>query len=87
MKRKVIVILASLLFILSDFNVSMAKEDENKNTMEGVIISAQNCLNFLYEQGNKEWENCVLGDKMALFNNENEIVAYYILVQNCNKNN
>ena len=86
MKRKVIVILASLLFILSDFNVSMAKEDENKNTMEGVIISAQNCLNFLYEQGNKEWENCVLGDKMALFNNENEIVAYYILVQNCNKN-
>lgn len=37
MKRKVIAILVSLLFLLSDFDVSMAKENENISTMEGVI--------------------------------------------------
>lgn len=86
MKRKVIAILVSLLFLLSDFSVSMAKENESKSTIEGVIKSAQNCLNFLYRQGNKEWGNCILGEKKALFNNDNEIVAYYILIQNGNRN-
>lgn len=86
-KTKIISMLCMLALLLSSNSVAVAKEKKENGSVTEAIRSADNFLTFMSKQGNEKWANCTLGEKKALFNLKNEIVAYYIEVErnNCDK--